>query len=60
MYKIAIVEDEWESAENLTACFEKYTREYGVEFNINHFKNGFNFLDRSEERRVGKECVSTC
>ncbi len=45
MYKIAIVEDEWESAENLTACFEKYTREYGVEFNINHFKNGFNFLD---------------
>ena len=45
MYKIAIVEDEWESAENLTACFEKYTREYGVEFNITYFKNGFNFLD---------------
>ena len=45
MYKIAIVEDEWESAENLTECFEKYTEEYGVEFNITHFKNGFNFLD---------------
>src|SRR3546814_3503335 len=26
----------------------------------NHFKIGLRVNDRSEERRVGKECVSTC
>lgn len=45
MYKVALVEDEWESAENLEKCFERYTKEYGVPFSIVHFKSGLNFLD---------------
>ena len=45
MYKIAIVEDEWESAERLSQCLELYSRESGAMFNITRYKNGLNFLE---------------
>lgn len=45
MYKVAIVEDEWESYESLQKCLEEYTKEYGDEFNVVRFKNGMDFLD---------------
>lgn len=45
MYKIAIVEDEWESADRLGQCLETYGKEKGVLFNITRFKNGLNFLE---------------
>lgn len=45
MYKIAIVEDEWESAEQLSQCLEAYSRESGALFNITRFKNGLNFIE---------------
>lgn len=45
MYKIAIVEDEFESVESLKSCLEEYTAEYGIQFNIVHFKNGLNFIE---------------
>lgn len=45
MYKVAIVDDEFEAAEKLMECFAAYTKEYGVEFNTTHFKNGLNFID---------------
>src|SRR3546814_3540139 len=28
--------------------------------NVNNWRAGIQFRERSEERRVGKECVSTC
>lgn len=45
MYKIAIVEDEWDSAERLGQCLETYGKEKGVLFNITRFKNGLNFIE---------------
>ena len=44
MYRVAIVEDEWESFESIRKCFEEYTKEYGEAFNIIRFKNGMYFL----------------
>ena len=46
MYRVAIVEDEWEHAENLYNCLNKYSAEYGVEFNISRHKNGLDFLSK--------------
>lgn len=45
MYKIAIVEDEWESADRLNQCLETYSRENGAMFNITRFRNGLNFIE---------------
>lgn len=45
MYKIAIVEDEWESYESLQKCLDEYTKEYGDLFNVEHFRNGMDFID---------------
>ena len=45
MYKIALVDDEYESAELLSRCIEEYSKEYGVLFNISRFKNGLNFIE---------------
>ena len=36
------------------------TSEVGVSVSIDNTKHLNEILDRSEERRVGKECVSTC
>lgn len=44
MLKIAIVDDEWESAEDIEKCLSRYTKEYGETFHTVHFKNGFDFL----------------
>ena len=45
MYKIAVVEDEWESADRLNQCIEQYSKEYGVLFNVTRFKNGLDFIE---------------
>ena len=45
MYKIAIVEDEWESADNLVKCFDQYARECKVVFNLVRFKTGVDFVE---------------
>ncbi len=45
MYKIALVDDEYESAEVLSRCIEEYSREYGLQFNISSFRNGLNFIE---------------
>lgn len=45
MYKIAIVEDEWESAERLSQCLETYGKENGIMFNVIRFRNGLNFIE---------------
>ena len=45
MYKIALVDDEYESADRLAKCFDQYAGEYGVMFNITRFKNGLNFVE---------------
>ena len=45
MYKIALVDDEYESAELLSQRIEEYAKEYGLLFNITHFKNGLNFIE---------------
>ena len=45
MYKIAVVEDEWESAARLNECIEQYSKEYGVLFHITRFKNGLDFIE---------------
>ncbi len=45
MYKIAIVDDEYESEEKLARCIEKYSGEQGVLFNITHFRSGLNFIE---------------
>ena len=45
MYKIAVVEDEWESAERLNQCIEQYSKEYGVLFNVTRFKDGLDFIE---------------
>ena len=45
MYKIALVDDEFESAEVLSRCIESYSKEYGVLFNVTRFKNGLNFIE---------------
>lgn len=46
MYKVAIVEDEHESAENLIKCLDEYTKECDVQFSFTHFKSGLDFLER--------------
>lgn len=46
MYKIAIVEDEHESAEKLVECLDAYGDEFNVRFNVIRFKSGLDFLDR--------------
>ena len=48
MLHIAIVEDEWTCDEELTACLERYAKEYGEEFHIRHFKRGAEFLFQYE------------
>lgn len=45
MYKIALVDDEFESSEQLSRCIEEYAREQGVMFNISRFKNGVSFIE---------------
>ena len=45
MYNIAIVEDEYESAENLIKCLNTYSEEFGVLFNLTCYKNGYDFLE---------------
>lgn len=45
MYKIALVDDEFESSEQLSRCIEEYAKEYGVLFKISRFKNGISFLE---------------
>ena len=45
MYKVAVVEDEWESADRLDQCFKAYTEEHGVLFSITRFKNGLDFIE---------------
>jgi DNA-binding LytR/AlgR family response regulator len=45
MYKIAIVDDEWEAAEKLKQCFDRYAEENGEAFNVVRFKNGLDFID---------------
>ena len=45
MYKIALVDDEYESAELLSRYIEEYAKEYGVLFNISRFKNGLDFIE---------------
>lgn len=45
MYKIAVVDDEWESADRLSKCFEEYGRETGAMFSITRFKNGLDFIE---------------
>lgn len=45
MYKIAIVEDEHESAESLMKCLDEYAAQNGVQFSVTHFKSGLDFLD---------------
>lgn len=45
MYKIALVDDEYESAELLSKYIEEYSREYGVLFNVSRFRNGFDFIE---------------
>ncbi len=45
MYKIAIVEDEWECIESLECSIKKYSRHHKVDFEISSFKNGRLFLE---------------
>ena len=45
MYKIALVDDEFESAELLSHHIEKYANDCGILFNISRFKNGLNFIE---------------
>src|SRR3546814_13408668 len=56
-----------EIAEKVSAISEKYGPDSigtyfgnGASFNSTSFSFQGSFMDRSEERRVGKECVSTC
>lgn len=44
MINIAIVEDEWQCAEELQQQLLTYSEEYGVEFNITRFSRGEEFL----------------
>ena len=44
MYKIAMIEDEAESANRLKDCLDSYSKETGITFNIIQFSNGFNFI----------------
>ena len=45
MYRVAIVEDEWESYENIQKCFDEFSKEYNEVFNIVRFKNGMDFIE---------------
>ncbi|MBP5154329.1 MAG: response regulator transcription factor [Lachnospiraceae bacterium] len=45
MYKIALVDDEFDSSEKLTKCIEEYSKEFGVMFNVSRFRNGLNFIE---------------
>ena len=45
MYKIALVDDEFASAELLSHHIEKYANDCGILFNISRFKNGLNFIE---------------
>lgn len=45
MYRVAIVEDEWESYESIQKCFDEYSKEYNEVFNIVHYKNGMDFIE---------------
>ena len=45
MYKIALVDDEYESSEILSRHIETYAREYNALFNTTRFKNGLNFIE---------------
>ena len=45
MYKIALVDDEYESAELLSRHIEEYAREHNALFNITRFRNGLNFVE---------------
>ena len=43
-YKIAIVEDERQSIENLQQCLDLYANEYGTTFSTDLFTDGVDFL----------------
>lgn len=45
MYKIALVDDEFESAEQLSRCIEAYGQASGAQFHITRFKSGTSFLE---------------
>ncbi len=45
MVRIAVCEDESEALELFKSNLERYTSEYGVEFNISHFCNALTFLE---------------
>ena len=47
MLNIAIVEDEWQCAEDLENCLKTYSAEYGTEFNIRRYSRGAEFLFNS-------------
>ena len=55
--KIAICEDEY----NIQFLLEDFVQEvlngYNLEYKIEVYSNGEEFCRRSEERRVGKECM---
>ncbi|MCI9458901.1 MAG: response regulator transcription factor [Clostridia bacterium] len=41
---IAVVEDDFSAADNLTTCFNKYGETSGIEFNVMHFTDAESFL----------------
>lgn len=45
MLRIAIVEDELESMQNLVACLKRYEKEEGQELEIKEFNNAINFVE---------------
>ena len=45
MYKIALVDDEYESAEILSRHLETYAKENNALFNVSRFRNGLNFIE---------------
>lgn len=45
MLNVAIVEDLQNEADRLISCLNRYSREHGILFNIQHFTSGFQFLD---------------
>lgn len=45
MIQVAIVEDEYESAEAIESCLKSYSAEFKINFNIVKYKNGLDFLE---------------
>lgn len=44
--RIVIVEDELEARQRLEDCLARYAEEYGVNFSVQWYTNGFDFLER--------------